>query len=93
MPFQSFGASQTLNVTDTASTISITGVAQCRVWNKGPNPCRIRYSNSAASATSSDMVMANGLVEVHTRAGLDWLSAICSTGETAVLEITPGMGD
>lgn len=93
MPFQYFGPSQTINVTDVATTISLWSLPQSRVWNKGPNQCRIRYSSNAASATLSDMVMPNSFIEVHTRAGQDWLSAICASGETATLEISSGQGD
>ena len=93
MAFLPAGTAQTLNVTSTSSTISLASQPQCRVWNRGPNPCRIRYSNSGVAATSMDVAIPNGFVEIHTRNNQDWLSAITATGESAVLEIISGSGD
>lgn len=93
MPFQPAGIAQTLNVNATAQIIGLATQPQCRIWNKGPNPARIRYSNNGTMATLQDMVIPNGLVEVHTRNNQDWLSAICASGETAILEIISGSGD
>ena len=93
MPFQPAGTAQTLNVTSTATTISITSQPQCRVYNAGPDACRIKFSNGGTLATSSDVLLPKGLVEVFTRNGQDWLSAITAPTETATIEIMPGSGD
>lgn len=93
MAFTPAGAAQTLNVTDVSAAISLPSQPQCRLWNRGPNPCRIRYSNTGVAATSMDLIMPNLYVEVHTQNNAAFLSAICATGETAVLEISVGQGD
>jgi hypothetical protein len=93
MPFLPAGVAQTLNVSDTATNISISSQPQCRIYNRGPNACRVRFSTGGTLASSSDTYVPKGLVEVFTRNSQDWLSAICASGESAVLEIMPGSGD
>lgn len=93
MAFTPAGAAQTLNVTDVSTAIGLPAQPQSRLWNRGPNPCRVKYSNTGLPATGMDLIMPNLYVEVHTQNNVAFLSAICATGETAVLEISVGQGD
>lgn len=93
MPFQPLGTAQTLNVTDAGQVISITAQPQCRIFNAGAQSVRVKFSSNAAAASDADVLVPAGLVEVFTRNGQNWLSAVCATGQISRLEIMPGQGD
>lgn len=94
MGFTIAGDSVSLQVTEAGQSIAIPlHATQCRVYNAGPNNCRIVYGRGAQVVTNAGMLMPVGLMETHTKHGVDTLSARCNAGETATLEITCGTSD
>jgi len=65
-----------------------------RVYNAGPNACRIKFSGPAGAAvvaTATDMNVLPNSVEVFTKGDATFVAAICDTG-TAAIEFTDGEG-
>lgn len=94
MAFSPSSPSITLAVTDAGQNTAIQRFAsQCRIYNEGPNACRISLDVGAKTITETDMIMPGGLMEVLTKYGADTLSAKCKPGETATLHIVCGGGD
>lgn len=86
--------SLTLVVTSSGQSIDITGSSpQCRVYNEGPNACRLVYGTTGVTAADDDLVMPGGFCEVHTKSTLTVLAAKAKTSETATLHIICGQGD
>jgi len=65
-----------------------------RVYNAGPNACRIKFSGpagAALAATATDMNIPPNTVELLTKGDATFVAAICDTG-TAAIEFTDGEG-
>lgn len=81
--------------TTTTASGSLDGQSNAvRVYNAGPNACRIRFSGpagSAQAATATDMNIPPNTVEILTKGSATFVSAICDTG-TAAIEFTDGEG-
>lgn len=104
--FSKQGQSVCMLVTSTAHAgVKITGGStfgspQYRVYNQGPNDVFIAKSVSASvlaaipidGTPANGMCIPNGGVEVFSVTPNCYFSAICATGQTATLYITPGDG-
>lgn len=94
MAFTQSGPTIRLTVTDAGQrTPVMQGASVCRIWNKGPAFCFIRYGVGQIDADATDLPIPAGLIEVHLKSNALVLAAKCDTGETATLFITPGAGD
>ncbi len=86
--------SQVLDVTSAGQWATIpAGSPQCRVWNEGPDPCRVVYGDPGPGAADDDMVLPPSFVEVHTKFANTVISAKTESGKTARLHIICGQGD
>jgi hypothetical protein len=78
-----------------ATSSASTGVdgtcPQVRLYNSGSVIVYVRWGKSAQTATTSDMALAPGSVEVFSKQDADTIAAITSAG-TATLYITSGHG-
>lgn len=73
-----------------------TGSHQVRLFNAGPNTCFWSFGDAAATATTSDIPLPSGAIEVITlsnpsNAPTTHISAIAASG-TATLYVTTGQG-
>jgi hypothetical protein len=94
MAFQPGATAVTMSVSSAGQVIGIDNLIQCRVFNRGPDDCRIKYSSGGTSAQPWDMLMPAGLLEVHSKASTAlYIAAVCESGKTSVLEICTGQGD
>lgn len=83
-----------MSVTQTAGSISLDNTCRAiRVYNAGPAVVFIRKSIGGATATTSNMPVPPGIVEVFGTNFADSLSAVCATGQTATFYVTQGTGE
>ena len=88
------GSTQTMSVTQSSSSISIDDTCNSiRVYNAGPSLCFIRKGRGSTTATTSNMPVPPGIVEVFGTNKADTVAAICASGLTTTLYVTQGTGD
>jgi hypothetical protein len=68
---------------------------QLRIANKGPNAAFVAFGNSSLTATTADLQILAGTVELFTNPDNKggYVAAICAAGETATLTFTTGDGE
>ena len=97
--FRKDGDTVKLDVTDTTGRVQFNGPTSddksILIWNSGSEEAfiEIGFSTVNASLTTSMPIPAGVLIPLQApdRAG-DYLAAICDTGQTTTLYITPGFG-
>lgn len=88
------GKSTSISATATTASASVDATApQVRLYNAGSQKCHVRWGIGAQTAVTTDMVLAAGAIETFHKGAADTIAAICATGETATLYITPGVGE
>lgn len=94
MAFSPTAPSITLAVTEAGQNTPVQLLAsQVRIYNEGPNACRIAFDAGPRAIVDTDLIMPAGLIETLTKYGAATLSAKCKAGETATLHIACGAGD
>lgn len=89
------GESKTVTADTTAGGVQqaiLASAPAIRVWNEGAVKVRIRWGKGAQTATTSDMALAPGAIEVFTKGDADTI-AVLTAASTAVVNITPGTGE
>ena len=94
LPFRPAADTITMAVTATSSeTTALRDQGnQVRLYNAGPNVAFIRFGVTALTATTADMPIPAGAVEVLTKGGASRAAAICAGTGTATLYLTVGEG-
>lgn len=94
-PFHPAGATVKIAATTVSASAALDQTSSCvRVFNAGPNICRIKFSGpsgAALAATTNDMPIAVNATEVFNKGACTFVTAICDTG-TAAIEFTNGEG-
>lgn len=94
-PFHPAGDTVKIAATAASASAALDKNSSCvRVFNAGPNICRIKFSGpsgSALPATTNDMPIAVNATEVFNKGAYTFVAAICDTG-TAAIEFTNGEG-
>lgn len=94
-PFHPAGLTVKIAATTTSASASLDQNSSCvRVFNAGPNICRVKFSGpsgAAIAATANDMPIGVNSTEVFNCGNATFVAAICDTG-TAAVEFTNGEG-
>ncbi len=88
------GATVSISATSVNAQGTLTfNSAQARIANTGTNVAFVRWGATAQTATTADMPILPGTVEVFSKdpSHLNF-AAICASGETATVRVTPGEG-
>lgn len=99
-PFNPVMPAFTQNIAVTATSGQITFAAgqgleaqTVRILNTGSNLAFVRWGVGTQTAVATtDMPIAAGATEVFTKGLADHLAAICTSGQTTTLYVTPGEG-
>lgn len=96
IPFRPAGGSTVnINVTSTTANVQVTassGMQQVRIMNDGTATAWIRFgTDNTVVATTSNMPVPAGGVEVLSHQGPLWVAAIAA-GSTGKIYFTPGEG-
>jgi len=87
----------TLNATTSSSSVTFTGTditvaSSIRVYNAGTVPVHIRWGVGAQTATTSDMRVAPGTIEIFYKGTAADTVAVITDAGSASIDITPGLG-
>lgn len=89
-------ATQKISATQTNTGIAFSvpgGAADCvRIYNAGPNTVFVNLTQGVAADAATDMPVAPTTVELFNKGLSTTFNAICATGETATVYVTPGEG-
>lgn len=87
------GATQSISATSTSASVTVDEYTKAvRIYNKGPNTAFIKFGIGATTATTSDMPIPSGGIEVFSKDRADKIAAICAATETATVYVTTGEG-
>lgn len=88
------GKSTSISATGTTASATVPAEApQLRVFNLGPSTIFVRWGVGAQTAVATDMAIPAGVVEMFHKGNADTVAAICGSGGTATVYLTPGVGE
>lgn len=88
----SSSSSVTFDAKDVASSTNASGHSVIRVYNAGTATVFVRWGTGAQTATTSDMPIIPGVIEVFCKAWADDTFAGITSSSTATVYVTPGEG-
>ena len=94
VPFCLNGTNRTLAATATAQSVQgVAGLSVIRIVNLGPNTAFVQTGDaSVAATTAASTPIPAGVVGVFSKGNTEYVSAICTTAESATLYFTFGGG-
>ena len=89
----------TINISATSTSASYTFTSpiaanspNCQIYNAGPNLAFMRWGVSTQTAVATDTPIPVGAILNFFKGQSDTFAAICASGQTATIYITPGAG-
>lgn len=88
-----FGKTTSIAATQTTGSATVPAEAPTmRVFNAGPATVFVRWGVGAQTALTTDVAIPVGAVEMFYKGNANTVAAICATGSTATVYLTPGTG-
>lgn len=91
------GSTASISVTSTSASTTLDPCNALtnqviRIYNVGPNTAFLRWGNGSQTAVTTDTPIPMGAIENFFKGSSDTIAAVCASGQTATVYVTPGNG-